>query len=57
MAYGDVTEDKVYTCVGHPLRRDVESIVTWMLNESFTTAYNSILAPVCHLKLRKVLPG
>lgn len=43
MAYDEVTEDNVYTCVGHPLRRDVEHIVKWMLNEHFTTAYNSIL--------------
>ncbi len=43
MAYDEVSEDNVYTCVGHPLRKDIESIVTWMLNDSFTTCYNSIL--------------
>ena len=43
MAYGDVTEDNVYTCVGHPLRSDIEHIVTWMLNENFNKAYSSIL--------------
>jgi len=42
MAYDEVTEDNVYTCVGHPLRRDIESIVNWMLNESFLAAYNNI---------------
>lgn len=43
MAYDEVTEDNVYLCVGHPLRRDIESIVTWMLNENFQKAYNRIL--------------
>ena len=43
MAYDSVDEDAVYTCVGHPLRRDIENIVYWVLNENFTTAYNSIL--------------
>ena len=43
MAYDVINEDNVYTCVGHPLRKDIENIVNWMLNESFTTAHNSIL--------------
>ena len=43
MAYDCVNEENVYSCVGHPLRCDIESIVNWMLNEDFTTAYNSIL--------------
>lgn len=43
MAYGLVNENNVYTCVGHPLRSDIESIVNWMLNDDFTNAYNSIL--------------
>ena len=44
MAYDSITEDNVYTCVGHPLRKDIENIVYWILNEGFTVAYNSILA-------------
>ena len=44
MAYDKVDEDSVYTCVGHPLRKDIENIVYWVLNDSFTTAYNSILS-------------
>ena len=44
MAYDSVTEDNVYLCVGHPLRRDIENIVNWMLNDNFTDAYNSILS-------------
>jgi len=43
MAYSEVNEDNVYLCVGHPLRKDIENILNWMLNESFTTAFNSIL--------------
>lgn len=43
MAYDVVNEDNVYLCVGHPLRRDIENVVKWMLNEHFTVAYNSIL--------------
>ena len=43
MAHDVVNEDNVYTCVGHPLRRDIENIINWVLNENFTTSYNSIL--------------
>lgn len=43
MAYGEVTEDNVYLCCGHPLRKDIENIVRWLLNVGFDTAYNSIL--------------
>ena len=43
MAFDEVNENTVYTCVGHPLRKDIENIVYWVLNENFTTAYNSIL--------------
>lgn len=41
LAYKDVTEDTVYTCVGHPLKRDIENIVKWLLNENFGTTYKS----------------
>merc|ERR1712088_958215 len=37
MAFGEVTEDNVYTCTGHPLRSDITNIVNWALNEDFTT--------------------
>ena len=40
MAFDEVTEDAVYTCVGHPLRKDIHNIVHWMLNEDFTSAFN-----------------
>ncbi|KAH3883287.1 replication factor C subunit 5-like [Dreissena polymorpha] len=43
MAYDEIGEDNVYTCVGHPLRKDIENIVYWILNENFTTAFNNIM--------------
>jgi len=42
MAFGKVTEDNVYTCVGHPLRSDITNIANWALNEGFSTAYNQV---------------
>jgi len=44
MAYNEVNEDNVYLCVGHPLRKDIENIVKWLLNDTFSTAFNSILS-------------
>ncbi len=43
LAFDVVDENNVYTCVGHPLRQDIRNIVSWMLNESYSTAYNNIL--------------
>ena len=43
MAYKEVTEDNVYTCVGHPLKNDISNIVEWLLNDDFSVAYKSIL--------------
>ncbi|XP_033627471.1 replication factor C subunit 5-like [Asterias rubens] len=43
MAYDIVNEENVYQCTGHPLRSDIESIVDWMLNKDYTTAYNNIM--------------
>jgi len=42
MAFDEVNEDNVYTCVGHPLKSDIAHMVNWMLNESFQTAYQNI---------------
>ncbi|XP_037934930.1 replication factor C subunit 5-like isoform X2 [Teleopsis dalmanni] len=43
MAFDIVNEDNVYTCVGHPLRKDIEHILqTLMSTENFETAYNEI---------------
>merc|ERR1712050_34370 len=43
MAFDKVDEDNIYMCVGHPLRKDIENIINWMLNESFSSAYNHIV--------------
>ncbi|KAK4873626.1 hypothetical protein RN001_012986 [Aquatica leii] len=42
LAFKNVTEDNVYTCVGHPLKSDIENIIKWLLNETFKTTYNNI---------------
>uniref|UniRef100_A0A2P2I735 Activator 1 subunit 5 n=2 Tax=Hirondellea gigas TaxID=1518452 RepID=A0A2P2I735_9CRUS len=42
MAFEKVTEDNVYSCVGHPLRSDITSIINWMLNEDMRTACQNI---------------
>ena len=41
MAFGEVTEHNVYLCTGQPLPTDIAKIVEWMLNENFSTAYES----------------
>jgi len=43
MAFPVVNEDNVYTCVGHPLKSDIQDIVTWMLNDSFSVAYSKTM--------------
>lgn len=42
LAFGSVTEENVYCCVGHPLPVDVKNIVNWLLNESFQLCYCKI---------------
>lgn len=43
LAYRDVTEDHVYTCVGHPLRSDVNYIMNCLLNENdFAACFKQI---------------
>ncbi|KAG7308573.1 Replication factor C (RF-C) subunit [Plutella xylostella] len=43
LAYRRVTEDNVYTCVGHPLRSDINSIINWLLNENdFSACFKHI---------------
>lgn len=41
-AFPEVTEDSVYTCVGHPLKSDITNIVKWLLNSNFADAYKHI---------------
>ncbi|XP_025986105.1 replication factor C subunit 5 [Solenopsis invicta] len=50
-AYGAVNEENVYNCVGHPLPSDINSIVNWLLNDSYDTCYKKIQ----QLKLNKGL--
>lgn len=41
MAFATVDEDSVYTCVGHPLRRDIEKILeTLLATKGFAQAYD-----------------
>lgn len=43
MAFKDVTEDNVYTCVGHPLKKDIETIIYWLLNDDdFKDSYQKL---------------
>lgn len=43
LAYRDVTEDNVYTCVGHPLRSDIQFIMNCLLNENdFSACFQKI---------------
>lgn len=42
LAFRNVTEDNVYTCVGHPLRTDIENVVNWLLKEDFKTTHSCI---------------
>ncbi|GAB6023931.1 Replication factor C (RF-C) subunit [Chamberlinius hualienensis] len=51
MAYNVVNEENVYSCVGHPLKKDISEMVNCLLNDTFTDAYNKLLK----LKLAKGL--
>jgi len=42
MAFDEVNEVNVHACVGHPLKRDVESVVDWMFNDDFGSAYGRV---------------
>ena len=43
LAFDEVNEHNVYLCTGQPLPTDIAKIVEWMLNENFSTAYESSL--------------
>ena len=44
MAFDEINEDNVYTCVGHPLRKDIERILESLLStESYEKAYEGSL--------------
>ena len=40
-AFDVVDEKNVFLCCGHPLRQDIESILSWLINDKFTTIYKS----------------
>lgn len=42
-AFPEVSEDSVYTCVGHPLKSDIMNILKWLLNDDFSTTFTSKL--------------
>ncbi|XP_066594914.1 replication factor C subunit 5 [Prorops nasuta] len=42
LAFGYVTEENVYTCVGHPLPVDITNIANWLLNEPYQSCYSKI---------------
>lgn len=42
MSFKKVTDETVYTCVGHPQKKDIENVLNWLLNtESFREIYES----------------
>lgn len=42
LAYKNVTEETVYTCVGHPQTKDITKIIGWLMNtETFKDCYDS----------------
>lgn len=43
LAFGAVNEENVYTCVGHPLPIDIKNIIYWLLNETYSSCFCSIL--------------
>ncbi|XP_017882167.1 replication factor C subunit 5 [Ceratina calcarata] len=51
LAFGSVTEENVYACVGHPLPVDIKNIINWLLNESYDMCYSKIQ----DIKLKKGL--
>ncbi|KAF0767552.1 replication factor C subunit 5 [Aphis craccivora] len=50
-AFPEVSEDSVYTCVGHPLKSDIMNILKWLLNDDFSTTFKKIQ----ELKIQKGL--
>ncbi|CAG2118119.1 unnamed protein product [Medioppia subpectinata] len=42
-AFDVVDERNVYLCCGRPLKEDIEQILSWLLNQKFTTIYENML--------------
>lgn len=41
LAFNKVTEENVYNCVGHPSKNDMLNVINWLLNDDFSTIYQS----------------
>lgn len=41
MSSDEITEDAVYSCTGNPLPKDIEQVAHWLLNETFSDAFDS----------------
>jgi len=41
MAFGQVTEHNVYQCTGAPTPQDAESVLRWMLEDDFSSAFGN----------------
>eukprot|EP00298_Acanthocystis_sp_HF-20_P010413 c18841_g1_i1.p1 GENE.c18841_g1_i1~~c18841_g1_i1.p1 ORF type:complete len:325 (-),score=117.53 c18841_g1_i1:65-1039(-) len=42
MAFNEVNSENVYLCTGNPMPEDVQLILNWLLNLSFSEAYNCV---------------
>eukprot|EP00656_Telonema_subtile_P038905 TRINITY_DN44067_c0_g1_i1.p1 TRINITY_DN44067_c0_g1~~TRINITY_DN44067_c0_g1_i1.p1 ORF type:complete len:339 (-),score=96.06 TRINITY_DN44067_c0_g1_i1:54-1070(-) len=42
MAFDTVNEESLYLCTGNPLPGDIETICTWLLNDSYSAALSNI---------------
>lgn len=52
MAFDIVNEDNVYTCVGHPLKKDIETIIESLMSTAdFQQCYNGMWIRNFNLKL------
>lgn len=53
MAHDEVNEVTVYLCTGQPLPSDIATIVEWMLNLDFSTAYISMYIYKCVYRIAR----
>lgn len=44
MAHGHIDEEAAYLCTGNPTPQQIEQIVTWLLNDSMSVAYEKLHA-------------
>ena len=48
-AYELTGQAEIYNCTGNPQPADIETIVNSMLQDDFTTSYNSRSSPIRHV--------